>query len=117
MIGLRSNQFVRRTCAVFALLGVASLGYAADAIVTADTYISSAQPAANFGTAVNMNIVGGANVSSGLVQFDISKLPTDPSLISKAILTLYVNKVNASGGIDVKLLAASWTETGVNNNT
>src|SRR4051794_33109752 len=98
----RISRILGRSCAVFAFLGAATLGHAADAVVTGDTYINASVPGSNFGTAVNLNIVGGATPSSALVQFDLSKLPSDPTLITKATATFYVNKVNAAGGVDVK---------------
>jgi hypothetical protein len=103
--------------AIAASFGLAASAYAADANVSADTYITAGAANSNFGTAVNLNVVGGATPSSGLVKFDLSNLPADSSLITKATMVLFVNKVNAAGGIDVKLLASSWSEASVNNNT
>src|SRR5215469_10615356 len=108
-------MFTRRLTlgvALFGLLVPAGL-LAAGVNTSADTYVSSSSPTANFGTATAVNIGGG---NTGLIQFDLSALP--PGLtaaqINKATMTFFVNTVLVSGGADISVITSAWTETGVN---
>jgi hypothetical protein len=87
-------------------------------LLTGDTYVNSANPGANFGSAVLMN-VGGTN--SALVQFDLSRAvsqllnsPNVPStvtpFIGRAVLTVYVNKTTVSGTLQAQPLTGAWSE-------
>jgi len=100
-------------------LGVCLLGlsvpiglWAAGANTIADTYISSSSPGSNFGTGASVNIGGG---NSGLIQFDLSQLPSGllASQIDKATMTIFVNTVLVSGGVDISVVTSGWTEAGV----
>src|SRR5262245_26599509 len=97
------------------LLAPAAL-HAAGANTVADTYINSASPTSNFGTAATVNI---GNGNEGLIQFDLSGLPpglTAPS-ITKATMTFYLNTVANPGGVDISQVTSPWTETGVTLST
>jgi hypothetical protein len=80
--------------------------------LTQDTYVVPGT-AINYGTATTIN-VGGPGASSALVQFDLSTLPAGvmASNISKATLTLFVNKLGAAGSINVSEANGPWTEAG-----
>ena len=87
--------------------------WAVDAPLIGDTYISSASPASNFGTAASIVIAPG---NAGLVQFDVSAIPIN-STITKAYLRLYVNKVVSGGTLNFALATTSWSESTVTANT
>jgi hypothetical protein len=72
---------------------------------------------ANFGNTTTLS-VGGANSTSALVQFDLTALPagTTANNVSKAVLTLFVNKVNAAGTVNISVANGTWTELGVTGN-
>ena len=99
-----------------ALWAIPSTVFAAGASIAADTYVSTAQPGVNFGTATSV-LIGGPN--TGLVQFDLSSLP--PGLnaadINKATMTFYVNSVAVPGGVDISQVMSAWAENTVTNNT
>jgi hypothetical protein len=79
--------------------------------LAADSYINTGD-VTNYGTSPSINI-GGATASSGLLQFDLPSLPASSS-VAWARLRIYVNKVNASGTLDLGSANASWTEPAVN---
>jgi hypothetical protein len=83
--------------------------WAVDAPLVGDTYVSSATPAANYGTLANIVIAPG---NAGLVQFDLSAIPIS-STIAKAYLRVYANQVTTGGTLDFALATSSWTETTV----
>jgi hypothetical protein len=65
----------------------------------------------NLGALPNLAIGGG---SVALIQFDLSSVgTTDPNLIAKATLALYVNRVGQAGKIDVAPLMGPWSEGAV----
>ena len=68
----------------------------------------------NFGASVNLTV--GSSASQGLVQFDLSALPTGltAAQVQKAALFLYVNHVNVGGTINVYVSNGSWAELTVN---
>ena len=91
---------------------VVAHAHATDATLVADTHVNQALPAVNCGTISNVNIGGGY---TGLLQFDLSTLPsgTSASQINHAILRVYVNRVDATGTVSVAPLNAAWSEYGV----
>lgn len=95
-----------------AFFGLQHTSFGSTASVRADSYISSGNPAGNFGTSGTLK-VGEGNVS--LIQFDLSSLP--PGLrttnIAKASIIVYVSKVVTAGAVDVAPVAAAWPETTV----
>ena len=78
--------------------------------VSQDSYIAPAT-GANYGSG-SVIAVGGAALSQGLVQFDLTSLPA--GTVSKATLVLFVNRVNAAGSINVSVASGSWSENAVN---
>src|SRR3954470_8596156 len=87
---------------------------AAGANAAADTYISTSQPQANFGTATAINVGGG---NTGLIQFDLSSLPNGlaAASIGKATMTFYVNLVATPGAVDIAQVTSAWGENTVTN--
>src|SRR5579863_10545310 len=84
--------------------------------LTQDAYVATTPATVlNYGTATAIN-VGGPNGDQALVQFDLTTLPlgTTATNISKATLTLFVNKVGAAGTINISVANGTWTEFGVN---
>jgi hypothetical protein len=73
--------------------------------------------AANFGNTTTLS-VGGVNATSALAQFDLTTLPagTIAGNVSKAVLTLFVNKVNAAGTVNISVANGAWTEPGLSGN-
>ena len=94
-----------RVLLVAATLSVPAL-WAVETPPAGDTYISSAQPALNFGSATNLVIAPG---NAGLVQFDLSSVPPSAT-VAKAYLRVFVNKVTTGGGLDIAVVTSPWTE-------
>ncbi len=88
---------------------------AVDAPLVADSYISSANPAMNFGTLPNLSVGPGIKA---LVGFDLSSLPagTLASEVAKATLSVWVNRVGVPGSIDVSPITSAWAEPTVTFN-
>src|SRR5205807_9308524 len=94
---MKSSSVTRsmRVLLVGGLLALPAM-YATDAAVSGDTYVSSAAPTTNFGSATSMVLAPG---NAGLVQFDLSSVPA--AALTKAYLRIYVNKVTAAGSLDI----------------
>ena len=108
------NKPIRQFLYGLALLPMAA--FAQTVPLTQDTFVATNPPTTiNYGTAVTIN-VGGPNTDQALVQFDLSTLPagTTAANISKATLSLFVNKLGAAGTINVSVANGVWTEAGVN---
>ncbi len=100
---------------LFTLLFTPAASRAAAGPAVADTYISSGVPAANFGGASLIHVGSG---NSGLVQFDLSSLPTlTASQVSKATISFYVNTLVVAGSVDLSQVTSTWSETGVTYGT
>ena len=89
---------------------------AAEALLVADAHVNSALPDVNSGAVSNLN-VGGSYTT--LVQFDLSTLPsgTAAANVSRALLRLYLNRVDAAGTVTVAPLTAGWGEYSVTSAT
>jgi hypothetical protein len=96
---------------IFGLLISSVCAWAGDGLLTGDTYITSANPSANFGTAATMFAGSGA---TPLFQFGLSTLG---SSVQKATLLVYVDRVSTAGNISFALLSGTFTETTVNFTT
>lgn len=95
-----------------ALLLPAALN-AADAALAGDTYISSAGPSTNFGTAQKILIAPG-NV--GLIQFDLSSY-SPATIVNVAYLRVYVDQVTTPGTLSIASVTSPWSENTVVFNT
>ncbi len=73
--------------------------------------------ATNFGGASFITV--GSSGSQGLVQFDLSALPPGVTAgkVERAVLTLFVSKINAPGTVNISIANGAWTESGVNGTT
>ena len=71
----------------------------------------------NYGAAASITV--GSSSSIGLVQFDLSTLPAGvtASQVQKATLTLFLNRANVGGAVDINTVASSWSELTVNGNS
>ena len=85
----------------------------AQATLIADAHVNASAPAVNSGGISNVNVGAGY---SGLLQFDLSLLPagTTPSLISRAVLVIYLNRVDMPGAVTLQPLTTIWREAGRN---
>src|SRR5438270_85738 len=113
MRGSRKMTIRSLTRILAAALFLLPLLKAADAPLAADTYLSGAAPASNFGNAVTLNIAPG---NAALVRFDLSGIPSG-STVSKVNLRVFVDKVTTAGTLSYALVTSPWTETGVTLNT
>src|SRR5258708_4172459 len=100
------------------MIGMATpLGcWAATASVAADASVIQGAPATNFGAKGTLDIGGG---NFALIQLDLSSLPAGltASNIDKAVLTVFVSKVSAPGGLDLAQVTSPWFESSVTYNT
>jgi hypothetical protein len=92
------------------------VAHATVATVSADAHVSSTLPNTNFGTRSNLAVNA---TNSALVQFNFSSLPsgTTSSQVSKAVLYVYVNRMNTSGSIAIVANTSAWSEFAVTNAT
>jgi len=97
-----------------AILAVLTAGaaHATEGVVVGDAYVNSAHPATNYGALSNLYVNSNG---TALIQFDLSALPagTTASQIGAASLKLYVNRVNASGLVNVVAVTSPWSESTV----
>ena len=85
---------------------------AIETTLVADAHVNASRPAANSGAISNINVGGGY---TGLMQFDLGLLPvgTTPAQISRAVLRVYVNRVDTAGLVSVAPVLSGWSEYGV----
>jgi len=90
----------------------AGAAYATEGVVVGDAYVNSAHPSMNYGSLSNLYVNSNG---TALIQFDLSSLPagTTASQIGAASLKLYVNRVNASGVVNVSPVSSAWSESSV----
>ena len=115
----RLTAAVRSAVPVAALLLAASLAPAAHATevpLSGDTFVTTARPGTNFGTLANIDIGSG---NTGLVQFDLTTLPAGvtASQISKATLTVFINRIFVDGTVNVASVTSAWNEYTVTQST
>ena len=95
----------RNLFAALALALCASTSSLAQAPPSADAYVTTAQPSANFGSSSLLAVQAG---TTSYVRFNLGALPANAS-IAKATLRLYVNAVVAPGSFDVHQVDSGWT--------
>ncbi len=90
--------------------------YAASLPVAADSYTSASRASSNFGYQSNLYVSSG---NTSLLRFDLSGLPTGitASQISKATVTLFINRVNAVGSVSYVPVTSAWSEGAVSSNS
>jgi hypothetical protein len=91
---------------------LAGPAHATEVALTNDAHVNSTRVTTNFGTLANLYIGAG---NTALLQFDLSTLPAGitASQVSRAILTVYVNRVNAGGAVTVSPVTSPWNELAV----
>jgi hypothetical protein len=89
---------------------------ASNLALAGDTYTSSASPSQNFGTLPQLAVTPG---SRALLQFNMAGIPagTNPAIIPKANLILYVNHVVTAGTVTASLVTNAWSEDTVTDAT
>ncbi len=95
-----------------ALLAGALPARAVEAILVADAHVNSALPGVNSGTISNLNVGAGYTT---LLQFDLGVLPagTTAGQVTRAVLRLYCNRVDAAGLVSVRPVDGAWGEYSV----
>jgi hypothetical protein len=85
---------------------------ALDVTLSGDASVNSAHAGINYGTLSNL-YVGNGNTT--FLQFDLTTLPaaTTAAQVSRATLTVFVNRVNAAGTVTVSPVNAAWGEYSV----
>lgn len=106
---------MRRFCKLAILVLVLSSVclWAGDGLLTGDTYITSANAGANFGTQATM-FAGSGGTSTALFEFNLA--PAGPS-VAKATLNVFVDRVSTAGSISFAVLSGPFTETTATFNT
>jgi hypothetical protein len=96
------------------IVALAPAAFGQTLAVAGDSFVSPGTTA-NYSTSPTVN-VGGAGSYQGLIQFDLSALPagTSSASVSKASITLFVNKLGSPGAIDIYAANGLWTEAAVN---
>ncbi|HXP07870.1 MAG TPA: DNRLRE domain-containing protein [Acidobacteriaceae bacterium] len=84
--------------------------------LTADAHVNSAHASVNYGTLSNLYVGSG---STTFLQFDLTTLPagTTSAQVSRATLTVFVNRVNAAGTVTISPVTAAWGEYSVTSAT
>ena len=98
------------------LCALSASAFATEAPLSADAYVSTVSPAANYGATATLNVGAGA---STLLRFDLSALPDRmlPANLLKANLLLYVNRIGVPGSVEVNALGSAWSESAVTAGT
>jgi hypothetical protein len=106
---LVSMCMLRNLFVAFALIVSASLTCPAQAPPSADAYVTSAQPAANFGNSIMLPVQAG---TTSYMRLNLGTLPANAT-VAKATLRLYVNAVVTPGSFDVYQVNGGWSERGL----
>ena len=98
------------------MMGMCVRAFATEATLVADAHVNSALPAVNSGAISNINVGGGY---TGLLQFDLGMLPagTTSAQVTRAVLRVYVNRVDTAGSVSLQPLKGAWSEYGVTYST
>ena len=84
--------------------------------LSGDAHVNSAHASINYGTLSNLYVGSG---STAFLQFDLTTLPagTTSAQVSRATLTVFVNRVNAAGSVTISPVTAAWGEYSVTSAT
>ena len=97
-------------------LGVLFLGIheasALDVTLSGDASVNSAHASVNYGALSNLYV---GNGNTAFLQFDLKALPagTTSAQVSRALLTVFVNRVNVAGAVTVSPVSVPWGEYSV----
>ncbi|WP_419805409.1 DNRLRE domain-containing protein [Terriglobus sp.] len=107
----RHNRIWITACAVTAA-ALPTCALAAQSTLLADSYVTSQRPSTNYGSLTNLYVNGN---STALLRFDLAALPPDATAatIGRAVLRVYVNRVNAPGTLAVAAVRSDWRESAV----
>ena len=72
-----------------------------------DSYINTAAPTTNYGTATLLDVNGAKQTT--YIQFNLASIPATAS-VSQATLKLYVNAVTTAGSFNVDYVNGAWSE-------
>jgi hypothetical protein len=99
-----------------ALLVMPMAAFAAGPTLTGDTFVSSGNPAGNFGSQATLTVGAGA---TSFVEFSLAGLPAglSPAAISKANLILYANRVTVAGAVSLAQVNGPLSESTATFNT
>jgi len=100
--------------------GVASGASCASFVATADSRVEMDNPTTNFGTAADMNVdASPTKTKRSFLKFDVSSISAG-STVNSATLALCFSATPGGGAVgrthELRLVTASWTETGINWN-
>jgi hypothetical protein len=86
--------------------------YAADMPLLSDAHVNTAHALTHYGSLSNLYV---GNGNTAFLKFDLSALPsgTTSTQISRATLTVFVNRVNAAGTVSISPVTSAWDEYGV----
>ncbi len=105
-----------RFTTAFFLFAAVVPAMAADTPVVADASVNTARPNLNFGSLSNLYV---GNGNTAYLQFDLSSLPTGitANQVSRATITLFVNRVVTAGSVALAPVSGAWTEYGITAGT
>jgi hypothetical protein len=89
-----------------------SAANATEVALTGDAHVNLLRSTTNFGTLANLYV---GNGSTSLLQFDLSTLPSGLTAgqVSRATLTVFVNRVNTGGTVSLSPVTSAWSEAAV----
>jgi hypothetical protein len=112
----RSLSIVRLLPFVLAFVLISSTAHATDVALTGDAHVSLTRSTTNFGNLSNLYV---GNGNTALLQFDLSTLPSGltANQVSRATLTVFVNRVNTGGVVSLSPVNSAWSESTVTSAT
>jgi hypothetical protein len=113
---LKRFGFVRLILCLGVLLFSVHEASAVEATLNGDASVNSAHPSINYGTLSNLYVASG---NTAFLQFDLSTLPagTTSAQVTRATLTVFVNRMNTAGSVTVSPVSASWGEYSITSAT
>jgi hypothetical protein len=105
---IASRFFAVSLAAIFSC----SVAHATEVALTGDAHVNLLRSTTNFGTLANLYV---GNGFTSLLQFDLSTLPSGLTAgqISRATLTVFVNRVNSGGAVSLSPVTSAWNESAV----
>ncbi|GGG83898.1 DNRLRE domain-containing protein [Edaphobacter dinghuensis] len=87
---------------------------ALDVTLSGDASVNSAHPGSKYGALSNLYV---GNGNTAFLQFDLTGLPvgTTAAQVSRATLTVFVNRVNTAGTVAVSPVTSSWQEDNISS--